>query len=182
MAKNGRRTVTEPCRASDTVKTSQKLRNFLVAHDRDRTRRATRYFRGQGAIIFRLHPRTIITVPLPLHTLHSVGPDHVSRRTRPSPRLTYTRVNFHNNNFRAGRRRPGDEATWIKGHLFNQDHCSKILHEFSESWKYVMSDIVNQCRRSALLKLFGEDTGSIIQHSKCCDACEHASVSQEANL
>ena len=43
-----------------------------------------------------------------------------------------------------------------------------------------MSDIVNQCRRSALLKLFGEDTGSIVQH--CCDVCEHASVSQEANL
>ena len=26
-------------------------------------------------------------------------------------------------------------GAWIKGHLYNQDHCSRILNEFSESWK-----------------------------------------------
>ena len=46
---------------------------------------------------------------------------------------------------------------WIKEHLSHQEHCSRILKEFSESWKYVMSDVVNQCRRVCLRKLFGED-------------------------
>lgn len=36
---------------------------------------------------------------------------------------------------------------WIKGHLNNQKHWSRILNEYSESWKYVMS---NQYQRVCL--------------------------------
>ena len=72
-------------------------------------------------------------------------------------------------------------GAWIKGHHNNQEHCSRVLHEFSESWKYVMSDIVNQCRRLSLLKLFGEDDvdKEVVKHPKCCDVCEHTSESEE---
>ena len=68
-------TVMEPCQTCDTVKTSQKLRIVLVAHDHNRTRQLSHslFFVGKGAITFRLHPCTLITVPL-----------HVSRSTRPS--------------------------------------------------------------------------------------------------
>lgn len=40
-------------------------------------------------------------------------------------------------------------GAWIKGHLYNQDHCSRILNEVSESWMYVI-----QCRRSTLNTLW----------------------------
>ena len=64
---------------------------------------ATRYiYVGKEQYYFALCPRTIITVPLPLHTLYSVGLDHVSGHTRPSPCLTHTRVNLNNNNFARG--------------------------------------------------------------------------------
>ena len=39
--------------------------------------------------------------------LHSIWPDHASRRTRPSPRLTYTRINFQNNIINCARGREG---------------------------------------------------------------------------
>lgn len=42
-------------------------------------------------------------------------------------------------------------GAWIKGHLSNHDHCSRILNEFSDSWKYVMSNLANKCRRKTLL-------------------------------
>ena len=73
-------------------------------------------------------------------------------------------------------------GAWIKGHLNNQEHCSRILNEFSESWKYVMSDVVNQCQRSSLLNLFGEEDKELVKHPKCCDVCEFTAESVEADL
>ena len=70
-------------------------------------------------------------------------------------------------------------GAWIKGHLNNQEHCSRILNEFSESWKYVMSDVVNQCRRSSLLR---EEDKELVKHSKCCDVCEFTAESVKADL
>lgn len=63
-------------------------------------------------------------------------------------------------------------GAWIKGHLYNHDHCMRILTEFSDSWKYVMADIANKCRRITLLELLGESTDATISGScKCCDIC-----------
>ena len=73
-------------------------------------------------------------------------------------------------------------GAWIKGHLNNQEHCSRILNEFSESWKYVMSDVVNQCQRSSLLNLFGEEDKELVKHPKCCDVCEFTAESVKADL
>ena len=52
----------------------------------------------------------VVTVRLPLHTLHSVDVSHVSIHTRLSMSLTTTRNKFHCNNFRKARGRHGDEA------------------------------------------------------------------------
>ena len=63
-------------------------------------------------------------------------------------------------------------GAWIKGQLHNHDHCQRILTEFSDSWKYVMADLVNKCRRKSLLELVGEDASETISGSdNCCDVC-----------
>ena len=56
-----------------------------------------------------------------------------------------------------------------------------VLNEFSESWKYVMSNIVNQCRRLCLRKLSGEDIKDMVKHPNCCDVCELTAESTEAD-
>ena len=45
-----------------------------------------------------------------------------------------------------------------------------------------MSDMVNQCQRLTLLKLFGEEDKEMIKDPKCCDVCECTNESQEADL
>lgn len=66
-------------------------------------------------------------------------------------------------------------GAWVKGSLLNQDHCNRILKDFSLSWKYAMSHLVHKCRRIMLLELFGEGTSDLKQRMEghvCCDVCQ----------
>ena len=74
---------------------------------------------------------------------------------------------------------------WVKGHLLNKEHCSRVLMEFSSSWRYVMSDLANKCMREMLLHLFGEESAEIdnSRHgSSCCDVCENGKEAQTHDL
>ena len=82
--------MTEPCRASNAVKTSQKLRIFFGSSPyRDRTRQATRYFDC-------IHAR---------YTLHMHSVAGITCRGVPGTP--------NNNNFRAERRRPAGTSIYI---------------------------------------------------------------------
>ena len=70
---------------------------------------------------------------------------------------------------------------WIKGHLHNQEHCSRILEEFSAAWRYVMSNLAQKCRRATLLELFGEESIARSHGSVCCDVCENSTESIQFN-
>ena len=97
-----KRSVMKLCRASDTAKTSQKLRTSDSSRSNHPCGESLAIFLWTGSNIKYFactHARFLL-----LHALHRVGPDHVSRRTRPSPRLTYTCVN---NNFVRGGEGPG---------------------------------------------------------------------------
>lgn len=65
-------------------------------------------------------------------------------------------------------------GAWIKGRLSDKSHCSRILNEFSQCWRYAMCDLVCKCRRTMLLELFGETQQPTedCNNPKCCDVCE----------
>lgn len=60
-------------------------------------------------------------------------------------------------------------------------HCSRVLNEFSDSWKYVHSDLARKCRRKMLLQLVGEETETGPTTSSCCDVCATMIEDQETN-
>ena len=67
-------------------------------------------------------------------------------------------------------------GTWIRGSLSDIAHCQKVLDEFSQSWKYVTSDLAGKCRRVMLLELFGEEKDASLTpdiSQCCCDVCNY---------
>ena len=64
-------------------------------------------------------------------------------------------------------------GAWIRGHLHNFTHCSRVLDGFSDSWQYTMSHLAGKFRRQMLLQLFGEDTFEVDRSDTgCCDLCD----------
>ena len=66
-------------------------------------------------------------------------------------------------------------GAWVREHIHNSSYCQRILKEFSNSWRYTMSDLVGKCRRQVLLELFGEDNySSATSRESCCDVCDQS--------
>jgi len=66
-------------------------------------------------------------------------------------------------------------GAWVREHVNNPSYCKQILKEFSNSWRYTMSDLVGKCRRQVLLDLFGEDAASLASTCEyCCDVCSQS--------
>lgn len=62
-------------------------------------------------------------------------------------------------------------SAWIRGKINDHSHCSEVLEEFSQSWKYTMSHLAQKCRREMLLSLFGELGDTANDKYNCCDVC-----------
>ncbi len=60
---------------------------------------------------------------------------------------------------------------WVMHNVANRDLCKRILAGFSNSWKYVQSDLAGICKRRVLLDMFGEEETSANATGDCCDVC-----------
>ena len=61
---------------------------------------------------------------------------------------------------------------WIRDHVRNTDYCKQLLEGSSNSWKYVIADLVGKCRCEIIL---GEEyIQDVDVHSiACCDVCSN---------
>ena len=74
-------------------------------------------------------------------------------------------------------------GAWIKGKISDSTTCQRILNEFSESWKYVTSDLVCKCRRVLLLESFGEECSETeAEADSCCDVCSNEQVKTDIDF
>lgn len=64
-------------------------------------------------------------------------------------------------------------SAWIKQHHGNREYCKRVLKQFGESWKFVLSHVSGTCRRATLLSLFNQEPQStpLLQNGLCCDVC-----------